>query len=36
MSKETMATVTDMVQSTPLLEVAAKGLIIADQNQSGL
>jgi hypothetical protein len=31
-----MDTVTDMIQNTPLFEVAAQGLIIANQNQSGL
>jgi len=34
MSKETMVTMVDMVQNTPLLEVAAQGLIVANQNQS--
>lgn len=34
-SEDTMTTVTDMIQNTPWFEVAAQGLVIADQNQSG-
>jgi hypothetical protein len=36
LSEEKMDTVTDMIQNTPLFGVAAQGLIIANQNQSGL
>jgi hypothetical protein len=36
MFKETIATVTDTTQNTPLFEVAAEGMVIANQNQSGL
>jgi hypothetical protein len=30
-----MATVIDLIQNTPYFEVAAQGMIIANQNQSG-